>query len=396
MGKKILLISPVPSHPQNAGNRSRIYNLSLHLKKLGHEVHFLYITQEDGNLEAMRLFWEDKFHLFPYTSPPTRQKQRPKQLGEKISRKIKALLGKDPLFTYLIDDWYDENLNDFATKLQQKIHFDVVIVMYVFWSKILEYFDNNVLKIIDQNDKFANRYKLYQKNGHYPQWYSTTEREELKGLRRADAIISIQERDKEEFSRKLKDKIVITVGQIVWLHNAQEQPWRKYRKNLLFLASKNPINVKGINYFLESILPEIKKEIPDVKLLLVGNICDEIEDYEGCLKLGEVESIEEVYNNADIVINPMQFGTGLKIKSIEALGFSKPLVTTSEGAKGIEDGRDKSFLVADNPGKFAQYIIQLLSDDELYKKTSINAYNFAQQWNQENLRELVNLLNNKN
>ena len=393
MGKKILLISPVPSHPQNAGNRSRIYNLALNLRELEHEVHFLYITQEDGNLEAMRSFWQDKFYQFSYTPPPTREKQRPKRIDRKIIRKIKALLGQDPLFTYTIDDWYDNNLNDFVEKIQQDIHFDIVIVMYVFWSKILDIFDNNVLKIIDQNDKFADRYKLYQKNGQYPQWYSTTEQEELKGLRRADAIIAIQARDKEEFSRKLKNKTVITVGQIVTLYSPQEQEFQKPRKNLLFLASKNPINVEAINYFIKSIFPIVRQTIPDVKLLLAGNICDAVGDYAGCSKLGEVEKIEDAYNSADIVINPMQFGTGLKIKSIEALGFAKPLVTTSEGAKGIENGIDKSFLVADESSKFARYIIQLLDEDKLYKKIATNAYNFARQWNQENLQELINLLN---
>ncbi|RMF25249.1 MAG: hypothetical protein D6756_05835, partial [Cyanobacteria bacterium J083] len=168
MSKKILLISPVPSHPQNAGNRSRIYNLALNLRELGHEVHFLYITQEDGNLEAMRSFWQDKFYHFSYTPPPTRDKQRPKRIDRKIIRKINALLGSDPLFTYSLDDWYDNNLNYFVSKICKNINFDIVVVTYVFWSKILDIFDNNVLKIIDQSDRFTNRYKIYQKNGQYP------------------------------------------------------------------------------------------------------------------------------------------------------------------------------------------------------------------------------------
>ena len=44
--KKILVISPTPTHPQNAGNRIRIYNLVSNLKELGHDVHFLYEGRE--------------------------------------------------------------------------------------------------------------------------------------------------------------------------------------------------------------------------------------------------------------------------------------------------------------------------------------------------------------
>ena len=60
--KQILVISPTPSHPRNAGNRERIYQLLPHIQKLDHEVHFLYITQEHrvtgflgppGNVEAI-------------------------------------------------------------------------------------------------------------------------------------------------------------------------------------------------------------------------------------------------------------------------------------------------------------------------------------------------------
>ena len=64
---KILIISPTPTHPQNAGNRVRIYTLLRNLQKLGHEVHFLYFDREHNHshvsakpdIKAMSRYWNE-------------------------------------------------------------------------------------------------------------------------------------------------------------------------------------------------------------------------------------------------------------------------------------------------------------------------------------------------
>ncbi|MBR9704033.1 hypothetical protein GOV12_01370, partial [Candidatus Pacearchaeota archaeon] len=44
--KKILVISPTPTHPQNAGNRARVYDLLRNIKNLGYEIHLVYDDRE--------------------------------------------------------------------------------------------------------------------------------------------------------------------------------------------------------------------------------------------------------------------------------------------------------------------------------------------------------------
>ncbi|HEY9664990.1 MAG TPA: glycosyltransferase, partial [Allocoleopsis sp.] len=104
------------------------------------------------------------------------------------------------------------------------------------------------------------------------------------------------------------------------------------------------------------------------------------------------KELQEGYDLASLVINPIPYGTGLKIKTIEALGYAKPLVTTSVGAEGLEEGIDRAFLVADTPEAFAQAIITILDDPEVAARLSRQAYNFARQWNENNLRQLANIL----
>ena len=93
------------------------------------------------------------------------------------------------------------------------------------------------------------------------------------------------------------------------------------------------INVHGVTWFIERVLPACAGCVPDAELWLVGRhrrarsamprpACD-----------GSVSSMRSGrrYRRAAVVINPQQFGTGLSIKSVDALLHGRPLVTTASG-----------------------------------------------------------------
>lgn len=385
MSKKVLVISPAPSHPQDAGNRVRIYNLLINLQKLGHEVHFLYIQQETTEDSLMRQAWGDKFYSLPYTHLENRKRS----LAQKIVRKLRSYITDYPRYPGAVDDWYENSVNKLLVELQKRVKFDVVIVEYVFFSKALKYFENDVLKIIDTHDIFNNRIELYQKNGQKYHWYSTTNKEEVKGLNRADLVIAIQKEEEKYFQKLVGDK-VITIGHIVPLRRPKQM--LKSNQKILYIASLNDTNLHGITYFIDNILPQVRTKLPDIQLLIAGKICEAVEEAEGCIKLGYVENLDEVYNTADVVINPILFGTGLKIKSIEALGQSKVLVTTPEGAKGLETRANKAFLIAKNADEFALHLIEVLTNPILSRNLSENAYAFAESYNKEVFDPLEEIL----
>jgi polysaccharide biosynthesis protein PslH len=383
MCKKILFISPTFPYPLTTGNRVRIQELLLTLKELGHEVHFLYINTEpfDQN-QVKENSWSDKVYVAPYKSPH-------KTFLKRAIRKIKRILNHDSAFTYSIDGLYDPSLNQFIASVASQADFDVVIVLHVFFSKALEFFNDKVLKIIDTMDVFTNRHTLYLRHKQLPHWYSTTVEEEAKGLNRADIIIAIQNKEKEFFS-KLTSKKIVVVGHKVDLKKPIQSSFNT--KIILCIGASNPMNIRGINFFIQEIFPLIRSRFPDARLLLAGTICDEIEDCEACIRLGKVEDLQAVYDLANVVINPVPYGTGLKIKTIEALGYSKPLVTTSVGADGLEDGKGKAFLVGDTPEEFVDAIVTIFSDAKVAENLAMNAYEFAKKWNEENLRTLASIL----
>ena len=251
---KILFISPTPTHPQNAGNRTRIFKMVELFKEQGHDVSFVYSNQEHSDIEGMQNYWGDRLYVVNYSPPPLQKKN--KWLDVQLNK-----LNKDRQYYSNIDDFYNQNLDTFLHELIIKNKFDIVIVEYIFLSKAFLNFPVSTLKVLDTHDVMTNRHRLFLENGKKPSWYSTSAAQEKKGLNRADHIVSIQNNEKTHFS-KLTSKPITTIGHMVDSYSFN--PTSPPRKRILFLGSNNPSNVFGIQTFITEIFPTIRESIPDI------------------------------------------------------------------------------------------------------------------------------------
>lgn len=378
--KKILLVSPTPTHPQTAGNRTRVDGLLSGLRELGHDVYFCHIRSEPGDEQAMRRVWGDHFISVPY--------QRPNRRLTRWKRRLRSMLDPNARYVYSIDEWYDPSVDDVIADLHRKVRFNAVMVEYVFFSRVLELFGPDVLKIVDTHDVFTDRHLKYLQNGQTPQWYSTTRDQEAAALNRADVTLAIQDLERDFFAG-LTSKKVLTIGHIVAL---RATPGRAPGNRLLFVASDNPINSAGVNQFIAEALPDIRRRVPDAELALAGSVCNAVADGPGVVKLGRVDDLVPVYDTAAVVINPVQFNTGLSIKNLEALGYSRVLVTAPAGAEGLEDGAGSAFLVARDSGEFVREVVQCLTTPDRANALAACAFQYATRWNQKTLHDLGAIL----
>jgi glycosyltransferase involved in cell wall biosynthesis len=348
----------------------------------GHEVWFLHILKEKGDPAAMRAHWGEHYISLPYTM------RKPGVLSRLWGR-LRRFVEPESSYVYSVDAWYDPSLDRELGRLLREHAFDAVIVEYVFLSRALICFGKNVLKILDTHGVFTDRHLAFLRRNQKPEWYSTTRKEEMKGLNRADVVLAIQSQDRH-FLEGMTSSRVITVGHPVIV----EKPERRKpdRFNLLYFGSSNASNYQSVMFFINEVLPLLRRRLPRLKLVIAGKISERIEDDEAILKLGEIDDIRNVYEAADVIINPIQFGTGLKIKSIEAMGQGRPLVTTSIGAEGMEQGRGSAYLVADDVAEFVTEIEKLFSDENYYNSIASQAVDFARRWNHETTRELSALL----
>ena len=287
-----------------------------------------------------------------------------------------------------IDKWYDLKLDRFVRKLHNQFLYEVVICEYVFMSRVLTNFQDDVLKVIDTHDVFTDRNRKFEAEGLQETFFSTTAGEEQKGLNRADKIIAIQD-EEGRFFQELASAEVITIGHSVEL--LEPASVTETNKNILYLGPGNVANIHGVQRFLRDVLPRVRSEIPEAKLILAGQICQFIDDAEHLEKMGEVREVRDLYDRGDVVINPAVVGTGLKIKNLEAMGLGKILVTSCQSAVGFSN-ETNPFIIADTSDEFADAIIDVMTNVQTYCDIRRKAYEYARKHNRQTVHSLRLLL----
>jgi glycosyltransferase involved in cell wall biosynthesis len=383
---KILLIAPIPTHPSATGASARVRHMGEGLRSLGHEVHFLHLQQTfRADNTAMRQYWNDRLHVFRSLSPES--------FVGRARRKLTRLVGKTLHLNLPVDCYFDPEAARHVRGLLAGGGFDVAIVSYVFYSRLLESMPGTVRKLIDTHDVFSDRYRLYRKHGQANEFFSTEKAEEGRALDRADAVVAIQEYDASHF-RALTSRPVAVVGHLAPVFDAPPAAEMTGTPAMLFVGSAMGINVHGVTWFIDQVLPAVRRRVPDAELWLVGGIGSRLGvAAPGVLRLGFVDALGDLYRRAAVVINPQQFGTGLSIKSIDALLHGRPLVTTASGARGLEDGEGVAFLQAQSAEEFGHLVVELLQHPERRAALARHAAEYALAYYRRNLQALADVVN---
>ena len=252
------------------------------------------------------------------------------------------------------------------------------------------------LTLVDTIDILHLRTRRFhqQQNTH---WVNITESEEKDALSRADVIIGINAVDTEMFQKMMPDRRIITVTHPV--QRVRHDPPGQPVVNLLFIGANSDPNIQAIRWFIRNAWPGLQeKHGGGIRLSIVGDVCSTLHSTqlpEGIDLLGFVDDLNDAYARADVVINPVRFGAGLKIKCVEALCHGKPLVTTPIGAEGIENGAGRHFIVVENPSDFMTQVDRLIIDPDLRAKFSKQAHLYAKDNFSESavFRPLLEILN---
>jgi polysaccharide biosynthesis protein PslH len=242
-----------------------------------------------------------------------------------------------------------------------------------------------VRTVIDTHDIFGDRHKRGRDAGSRPYGFATTVAEETFALNRADAVIAIQPEEAEYLRRTISSE-VLTVGHLLDL-NVRPSP-DPGGARILFVGSSNPYNVQGLEWFLDRVFPRIRMKMPNVELAIAGPIGHERTWPTGASVLGTRESLAATYASATLVINPVLFGTGLPVKTIEALSYGKPVVGTSAGIRGLEADFEGALLLADTPDAFVAQVLELLESGAMRSAMSHRAIVASVEWQRRQLTML--------
>ncbi len=201
-------------------------------------------------------------------------------------------------------------------------------------------------------------------------------------FQQVDAILPITDRDKQHMEKWgiNKPMLVTPVG----IDLIKTHATITHQRSVMYLGALDwAPNQEGLIWFVEKVWPQVIKANPYMIFHVAGRNCPDwlhkhLITVRNLLFHGEIEKSSDFYEIGDVMVVPILSGSGMRVKIIEAMAYGKVVVTTTLGAEGIAIEQGKHVLVEDEPTKFAQKIIQLMSDDVLKRNIANEAIKFIE------------------
>ncbi len=173
------------------------------------------------------------------------------------------------------------------------------------------------------------------------------------------------------------------------------KPELETRKDIFFVGGfRHDPNLDGVIWFINEVFPLIQSRLAEVKLFVAGsNTPESLRGLESqhIVIMGEIskEVLEKCYSQSRVFVAPLRYGAGIKGKVLEALSYQLPVVTTQCGAEGLSDA--KNYLeIADDPKKFADQVVHLYRDNQLWLQRAENGRMFLlQNYSIERVTEIL-------
>ena len=129
---------------------------------------------------------------------------------------------------------------------------------------------------------------------------------------------------------------------------------------------------------VKNVLPLIKRHHKNISLEIIGNwsetaqkevhkICKDIKF------LGFVDDLGATIQDS-LMIVPINIGSGIRMKILEAANYSVPFVSTIVGVEGLDFEDNKECFICKTPEGMAEKIVKLIQNKDLFKSFSINVH----------------------
>jgi glycosyltransferase involved in cell wall biosynthesis len=392
----VVIVSHFAPFPPRAGNEYRLSRLILWLHEKGFHVTLVVrpmdaLTPEQRNACRAQV---SNFYVFPLRQARTGLFQRMVAWPTVLATRIRAHLQNKRLTleerqqlseTQALEDRFaPTRFVGFVRNIIRQQRPSIVIAEYVFTSRVLLGLPKKILKIIDTHDLFSTKKeKVIDLGVDDPLHLSRPAEAAL--LRRADLVLAIQQQEREALCNMVPDRAVVNLGVDFPIKLSPRKatgniPFSE-ACNLLMVASDNALNRRGLQELLDHAWPGIVSAAPHVRLRVVGKVAEGMQFNQPNLDaVGPVDDLDSEYAQADIVLNPVRAGTGLKIKSVEAVCHGKPLISFPNGVDGFTHDEAMPFIVVDSWQDFAQAVIALSHDPVHREQLAGHAESYAMRY----------------
>lgn len=185
---------------------------------------------------------------------------------------------------------------------------------------------------------------------------------------RADSVMVCSDVDRRTYLRLCPSALIIVAPNVIDIGaytpaNDEEPDTILYAGGMDWYPNRD-----AVDFFVRSILPQIRQIAPQVKFVIAGRNAapDFRRRFAGIPSIeftGTVPDIRPYIGRATVCVVPLRVGSGTRLKIIEAAAMGKPIVSTSVGAEGLNFVNGEEIIIADDPLTFARATADFLKNE---------------------------------
>lgn len=360
MNLRILALTPRPLFPADTGGRIRSARIFERLSR-EHDITLVcFRTSADTTEDIARMVvcssrletveWRESrksgatFYLelarnvtaeLPYTVR--------KYQSKAMSTRLEALLKAQP-YDLLLCDFLQPSINCLDLSFTPKVLFQHNVEARI-WTRHAQHVRNPLVRAYVSLQ--ARKLRLFERRAAHA----------------FDHCIVVSEKDRQLMARDYDahhtTAIAAGVDAVYFVPAAAESEGAE----VVFVGSMDMMaNQDAMKFFVKEIFPFVRREVPATLVIVGRNPSSSITGLanSSVVVTGTVPDVRPHLARAHVVVVPLRFGGGTRIKILEAMAMAKPIVSTSLGAEGlpVTDGRD--IWLADDPQAFAAAVVALL------------------------------------
>jgi glycosyltransferase involved in cell wall biosynthesis len=144
-----------------------------------------------------------------------------------------------------------------------------------------------------------------------------------------------------------------------------------------------PVNREAFFLFADEVWSQVREEYRmSIRIIFAGGFPDK-EVRRRALECGieihaplSATDAEWLFKEADIFLSPLKSGTGIKVKTLEAMAHGKPVLGFRGAYRGINVENNKHALIVDSTEDFARSLERLATDADLRHAIALSARQF--------------------
>jgi glycosyltransferase involved in cell wall biosynthesis len=359
---KILWVKSDFLHPTTKGGHIRTLETLKRLHRR-HEIHYvaLDLAEQRGGVERCGEYCTKSYPI-PHSAPVRGSLQFGMQAAANLFSELPLAVSR----------YRSDGMRRRIESLVRSEKFDSIVCDFLFPAPNMPdlgaavLFQHNVEALIwkRQLDTASSAARQF----YFRNQYNRMLRYEGQACRTAKSIIAVSEQDARTMRSLYGVSRIAAVPTGVDLDYFAPASRPAPKADLVFAGSMDWMpNIDGIQWFVEEVLPLIRKRRPDCSLVIAGRRptpdVERLAARDSRIRVtGTVDDIRPYLWESAVSIVPLRIGGGTRLKIYEAMAAKIPVVSTSIGAEGLDIRNGEDIHIADTPEDFAERCLALLDD----------------------------------